>query len=125
MNAAASPGFGALLWFFAVVAAIPLVLWLLKRSPLGGSLGQQAPGVPRTVAVLPVSNQHKLVTVEVGRGEERVWLVIGVAPGGIRTLHTMTPGAPAPADAATATPAAAAFSQLLGRIKSDPPARQP
>jgi flagellar protein FliO/FliZ len=118
MNTAATgPGFGALLWFVAILAAIPLVLWLLKRSPLGGSVGHNVPGAPKTIAVLPVSNTHRLVTVEVGQGEERVWLVLGVAPGEIRTLHTMSPSQPALAEPGMA-PAAATFSQLLGRIKN-------
>jgi flagellar protein FliO/FliZ len=45
-------GFTSLLWFVAVLAAIPLVLWLLRRTPLGGAATGGA-GAPRTVAVLP------------------------------------------------------------------------
>jgi flagellar protein FliO/FliZ len=105
----------SLLWFVAVIAAIPLVLWLLKRSPLGGAASGRA-GVPRTVAVMPISAQQKLVTVEVGQGEERVWLVLGVSPQGIRRLHTMSPHND---DLAAPPPPAAAFAQLLGRLKND------
>ena len=108
------PGFVSLLWFAAVIALIPLALWLLKRSPLVGG-GLARPGTPRPVAVLPLSSQHKLVTVEVGQGEDRVWLVLGVSPQGLRTLHTMVPQSP-PADAGPAPPAAA-FAQLLGRLR--------
>ena len=32
-----SPDLSSLWWFVAVVALIPLALWLLKRTPLGGS----------------------------------------------------------------------------------------
>ena len=105
---------GSLLWFAVVVACIPLALWLLKRSPLGGA-GSGRAGTPRPVAVLPLSAQHKLVTVEVGQGEERLWLVLGVSPQGIRTLHTMS----AQADAVPTQPAPpqAAFAQLLGRLR--------
>ncbi len=104
----------SVLWFAAVIALIPLALWLLKRSPmLGGGLAR--PGTPRPVAVLPLSSQHKLVTVEVGLGEERLWLVLGVSPQGLHTLHTMVPQAPA-TDAAPPPPAAA-FAQLLGRLR--------
>ena len=28
--------FTSLLWFLAILALIPLALWLLKRTPLGG-----------------------------------------------------------------------------------------
>jgi flagellar protein FliO/FliZ len=110
------PGFGSLLWFVAVIALIPLALWLLKRTPMGGA-GQRA-GAPKPVAVLPLSAQNKLVTVEVGQGEDRLWLVLGVSAQGIRTLHTMAAQGPAP-DAPDTVPAPphAAFAQLLGRLR--------
>jgi flagellar protein FliO/FliZ len=107
-------GFTSLLWFAAVLAAIPLVLWLLKRTPLGGAGAGQA-GAPRTVAVLPLSPSQRLVTIEVGQGDERQWLVLGVTPQSIRTLHAMGPQAEA--TALPPAPPAAAFSQLLGRLR--------
>lgn len=96
-----------LLGFVAVIALIPLALWLLKRTPLGGGA---AHGVLRTVAMLPVSANQKLLAVEVGSGDERRWLVLGVSPGSIHTLHTMAPQPIEPAAAA-----AAPFAQLLAR----------
>ena len=110
-------GFTSLLWFLAILVMIPVALWLLKRSPLAGGLSR--PGTPRAVAVLPLSAQHKLVTVEVGQGDERLWLVLGVSPQGMRTLHTMAPQGDADADAAP--PPAAAFAQLLGRLRGSEP----
>jgi flagellar protein FliO/FliZ len=113
------PGWNALLWFLAVLALIPLVLWLLRRSPLGAGLtggSAAAHGVPRAVAVLPLSPQHKLVTVEVGQGDDRLWLVLGLGPQGVSNLHTMDPGQAPPAPA-QALPQAA-FSQLLSRMRS-------
>ena len=104
----------SLLWFAAVIALIPVALWLLKRLPVMG-VGTSRPGTPRHVAVLPIAQQHQLVTVEVGQGDERVWLVLGVSPQGIRTLHTMVPQGPA-ADAESPPPAAA-FQQLLTRLR--------
>ncbi len=111
-------GLTSLLWFAAVLAAIPLVLWLLKRSPLGGASGS-GPGAPRPVSVLALSPSQRLVTVEVGQGEDRLWLVLGVTPQGIRTLHTMAPQTSAPPPPAPDAPAAA-FSQLLGRLRRHP-----
>ncbi len=111
------PGYVSLLWFGVVIALIPLALWLLKRTPLGG-LGQGHAGTPRLVATLPLAPQSRLVTVEIGQGDERVWLVLGVTAQGIRTLHTMVPQmeeAPVPPP-----PPAAAFAQLLGRLRRDP-----
>ena len=105
----------SLWWFLAVIALIPLVLWLLKRTPLGG-LGSGV-GAPRTVAVLPLSASQKLVTIEVGQGNERLWLVLGVTPHSIRTLHTMAPQQAGSGSAAPAPVAATAFAQLLSRMR--------
>jgi flagellar protein FliO/FliZ len=111
-------GFTSLLWFAAVLAAIPLVLWLLKRTPLGGA-GTGAAGTPRPVAVLPLSASQRLVTIEVGQGDDRLWVVLGVTPQSIRTLHTMAPQAQPPLP--PAAPPAAAFSQLLQRLRQGGP----
>ncbi len=108
-------GWGSALWFVFIIAMIPLALWLLKRTPLAGG-GMGKPGAPRTVAVLPLSAQQKLVTVEVGQGEERLWLVLGVSAQGISTLHTMAAQAEATTTAAPPPPAAA-FAQLLTRLR--------
>ena len=110
------PGLGSLMWFVAIVAAIPVALWLLKRSPMVGAHLLRA-GTPRPVSVMPLGGQNKLVTVEVGQGEERLWLVLGVTPQGIRTLHTMVPQGDA--TAASAQPPAATFQQLLSRLKGN------
>jgi flagellar protein FliO/FliZ len=99
-----SSGLGSLLGFAAIIALIPLVLWLLKRTPMGGSAAQ---GVLRVVAMLPISANQRLLTVEVGSGEDRRWIVLGVTPGGISALHTMPPQGDA--GPAVAKP----FSQLL------------
>ena len=32
-------GLSSLLWFCAIVALIPVTLWFLKRTPLGGAGG--------------------------------------------------------------------------------------
>lgn len=101
----------SLLWLGVVIVAIPATLWFLKRTPLGQA---QPAGTARTVAVLPLSTSQRLVTVEVGRGEQRLWLVLGVTPQGISNLHTMAPQddgqAPLP------TPAAA-LQPLLERLR--------
>jgi flagellar protein FliO/FliZ len=116
-NSALTP----LLWFFGVVALIPLLLWLVKRSPVGGRLSN---GPVRQVGVMPLSASQRLVTVEVGQGEDRLWLVLGVTPDRIATLHTMAPmAAPLAAAPGTVTPQNT-FSQLLQRLQGgDPHAR--
>ena len=73
--------------FVAVVLLIPGALWLLKRTPLGASSGAAA-GM-QVVASLALAPNQRLMTVEVGLGDERRWLVLGVSPAGIQTLHSM------------------------------------
>jgi len=102
-----NPGISSLLGFVAIIALIPIALWLLKRTPIGGGA---AHGVMRTVAMLPISTNQRLLTVEVGTGDDKKWLVLGVTPAGITTLHTMAPQAVAP----VATPLPP-FAQLLAR----------
>ncbi len=84
----------ALLGFALTVLAIPLLLWLLKRSPLGAQLGATAarawPVPARLISRLPVGPQQQVLTLEVGQGEERRWLIVGVTPQGMQTLHTLS-----------------------------------
>ena len=108
-----------LLWLVGVIALIPLVLWMVKRSPMGG---QFASGPVRPVGTLPLSASQRLVTIEVGQGEERLWLVLGVTPQSITTLHTMAPqtAAPALAGGPGVTPQTT-FAQLLQRLQGRGP----
>ena len=109
-----SEGVTALAWFIAIVALIPFALWFFKRSPLGARLSGHTPGAMRTVASLALSPSQKVVTIEVGQGDERRWLVLGVASGGINLLYSLTPP---PAAEMPPTPAEG-FAQLLSRIKT-------
>jgi len=95
--------------FVLILALIPAALWLLKRTPLGGA----AAGAPvRLVGALPLAPNQRLVTVEVGLGEHRRWLVLGVSPAGIHTLHSLPPQAELPAAAAGT---GSVFAQMLQR----------
>jgi flagellar protein FliO/FliZ len=105
--------FSSALWFIAVLALIPLALWLLKRTPLGAGGGSGAAGALRHVAVLPLSPSQRIVTVEVGSGEQRRWLVLGVTPQSIQTLHEMAPQAEPPAPLAGAPN----FAQLFAKLR--------
>jgi flagellar protein FliO/FliZ len=129
----------AALWFVAIVASIPFLLWLFKRSHWLG--GDAAAGTARTVAVLPLSASQKVVTIEVGRGDERLWLVLGVTPSSIHTLHTMAalpalapipptiPGHIGPMGHTDPVqrhgPASATFAQLIGRLRGQDPGQPP
>lgn len=109
MNSGMNNSLVPLLWFLAILALIPLVLWLLKRTPLGGgALGGQL----RTVAQLVISPSQRIVIVEVGQDADRQWLVLGITGQQIRTLHVMPPQADAGAALQAAQPS---FSALLKR----------
>jgi flagellar protein FliO/FliZ len=72
----------------------------------------------RHIAALPLSASQRIVTVEVGRGDSRCWLVLGVTGTSINTLHTMLPqDEQAPAMPAPPT----AFAQLLSRLQGRGP----
>ena len=105
----ASPVFGSLAALVGVIVLIPLVLWLLKRTPLGGGATR---GPMRVVGMLALGPSQRLVTVEVGSGNERRWLVLSVAPSGVTTLHTMAPCADDAAQAATAQSAQATAGSM-------------
>lgn len=96
------------LWFLAIVALIPVALWLLKRTPMGGAA---ATGVLRVVAQLPTSPNQRLLVVEVGQGEDRRWLVLGATAQSITTLHTLPPQAEPPAPAS--------FAKLLNKERGN------
>ncbi len=109
---------GSIVWFVVIVATIPAALWLLKRTPIGGAASQA--GLMRSVGALPLSTNQRVVTVEVGQGAARRWLVLGVTPQSITTLYTLEPQAEPAATDAPATPPtfAAAFAQVLAKRRS-------
>ncbi|MDB5819499.1 MAG: flagellar biosis protein [Rhizobacter sp.] len=104
----------SVLWFVLILAMIPAALWFLKRTPMGGGASG---GLLRTVAMLPMSPNQKVVIVEVGSGDERQWLVLGVTTHNITTLHTLSPqtgAADAPGVGGQPVPP---FAQLLNRLR--------
>ncbi|WP_293661382.1 flagellar biosynthetic protein FliO [Rhodoferax sp. OV413] len=88
--------------FLIVLACLPFFLkWLKARVPNGLRLeGTQN----RFVSAVSVGPHQRVVTVEVGPANARVWLVLGVSSAGIQCLHT----AVAPASAIGMTEAAEA-----------------
>ncbi len=79
-----------------VLAAVVLVAWILKRINLpqygGGNL-------LKVISSVAVGQRERIVLVEVND----TWLVVGVAPGQVRTLHSM-PKAELPIQQAGAPP---------------------
>ncbi|CAN5564551.1 hypothetical protein BH09PSE5_BH09PSE5_11080 [soil metagenome] len=113
-----NPAGMSLMWFVVIIAMIPVALWLLKRTPMGGGA---ATGVIRTVAALPLSTSQRIITIEVGQGEQRKWLVLGVTPQSITTLHTMDAQGDSPATTLVSGAAAlnTPFAQLLNKFRGD------
>jgi flagellar protein FliO/FliZ len=65
-----------------VLAAIVLVAWLLKRM----NVAQQGSGnLLRILGSVAIGQRERIVLVEVND----TWLVVGVGPGQVRTLHTL------------------------------------
>lgn len=65
-----------------VLAAVVLVAWILKRI----NLPQNAAGnLIKVQAAVAVGQRERIVLVEIND----TWLVVGVAPGQVRTLHSM------------------------------------
>jgi len=98
-----------LLSFLFVLAVIPLALWLLRRTPMGaGSLHP----VARTIGVTALGPHERLVTVEVGQGDDRRWLLLGVTAQQVSHLHTLPPQPLPVPSTASAVPA---FGPLLAQ----------
>lgn len=65
-----------------VLAAIVLVAWLLKRM----NVAQQGSGnLLKVLGGVAIGQRERIVLVEM----QDTWLVVGVGPGQIRTLHTL------------------------------------
>jgi flagellar protein FliO/FliZ len=82
--------------------------WLLKRlSALPGT----GAGLIRVIGAAAVGQRERVVLVEVGD----TWLLLGVAPGQVRRLHSMSK-AESPAPAGVVVPADQGFSIWLRRM---------
>src|SRR3989338_8442660 len=65
-----------------VLAAIVLVAWMLKRM----NMVQQGHGnLLKVLGAVPIGQRERIVLVEI----KDTWLVVGVGPGQIRTLHSL------------------------------------
>ena len=74
-----------------VLAAVALVAWIMKRINLPQ---HGAASLLKVISGVAVGQRERIVLVEIND----TWLVVGVAPGQVRTLHTMEKGElPAPA----------------------------
>ena len=113
-----------LLWLVLVLVSIPAALWLLKRSGYRGLSPRSVPGSVRVVSQSVLSPQHRLVTVEVGEGPERCWLVLGMTGQQISVLHRLSPppvaGEPVRTEPALPSIAGTSFGYLLTQWRRGP-----
>ncbi len=87
-----------LVFALGVLVAIPFGLkWLQRRMGVGVTGTGAASKVISAVAVGP---HQRVVTVEVGPTEARVWLTLGVTAQNITCLHT-TAATPVPLEVAS------------------------
>jgi flagellar protein FliO/FliZ len=84
--------------FLCVLVSLPFLIERVKKH-----YGLQNPGSAgsgmRLVSALALGPHQKVVTVEVGPANARVWLVLGVTQQSIQCLHTL------PADTSSASEA--------------------
>ena len=90
-----------------VIALIYAIMWLLRRAQPGGRQGS----LLKVVSSVSVGQRERIVVVECADQ----WLVVGVAAGGLATLHRMDKGElPKPA-------AAPSFARLLDAARGGKP----
>ncbi|OQW86939.1 MAG: hypothetical protein BWK72_15655 [Rhodoferax ferrireducens] len=75
----------------AVLAAIPFGLKWLQRRMGAGVTGTGA--TSKVISAVAVGPHQRVVTVEVGPPDARVWLTLGVTAQSVTCLHT-SPAAP-------------------------------
>jgi flagellar protein FliO/FliZ len=110
------------LLLLALMVGIAFALkWARGRLP--GVAGQGNGPALRVLSSLSLGPQQRVVTVQVGQGDERVCLVLGVAPGGVSALHQMPmPMEPEALNPGPTTPATG-FAARLDQLTKAPHAR--
>lgn len=118
--------------FMAVLLAVPAGLWLLRRQSAGGGLRRTGLGGGRgagragtgmkVIESLALGPGQRLVTVELGEGAQRRWLVLGVTAQNITPLRSIEPPPVSPVAVGACGPTGGApFSALLARFRAPAP----
>lgn len=91
-----------------IVALLFLATWAARKVAGGKRFGQ---GNMKVISGIALGPKERIVLVEV----EEQWLVIGIVPGQIRTLHTLPKGdaEPVPGETSAMPP----FADWLQRIR--------
>jgi flagellar protein FliO/FliZ len=75
-----------LLGLAVIIGILFVAAYFLRKLNLGQHFGNSGP--LRVVGGLMISSRERIILVEVGE----TWLVVGVVPGQIKTLHTLAKG---------------------------------
>ncbi|WP_153115444.1 flagellar biosynthetic protein FliO [Rhodocyclus tenuis] len=96
------------LGLLAVIGVLFFAAYLLRRA--NGGRGFGASGPLRMVGGLMIGTRERIVVVEI----EDTWIVVGLAPGQMRTLHTL-PRGELPATSGAEGDFASRLAQMIGR----------
>ncbi|TXT38890.1 MAG: hypothetical protein FD135_2550 [Comamonadaceae bacterium] len=77
----------SVLLFVVLLALMPVGLKWLQRRSVGGFMGGMSTE-SRIVSAVGLGPHQKVVTVEIGPEDARVWLTLGVTAQNITCLHT-------------------------------------
>jgi flagellar protein FliO/FliZ len=91
-----------------IVGLLAGTAWLARKMSGGKGFGQGGMKIVGGVALGP---RERIVLIEIGNE----WLVVGIVPGQIRTLHRLEKGAPPPEESVSVT-AEKPFAQWLHGI---------
>jgi flagellar protein FliO/FliZ len=92
-----------------VLAVIGVSAWLLKRFAANPGA---ASGAIKVIAGAAVGQRERVVLVEIGG----TWLVLGVAPGQVRTLHTLPKASAEPSGNELPAPPGKGFQVWLRQV---------
>jgi flagellar protein FliO/FliZ len=76
-----------ILFFVVILAMVPVGLKWVQRRVVGASDGMSS--AAKIVSAVGVGPHQRVVTVEIGPDEARVWLTLGVTAQHITCLHTI------------------------------------
>ena len=104
---------------FVLLIVLVGIAWLLQRyrRHLPGAALRAGPHL-QVLGGVALGPQQRVVTLQVGQGEQAVCLVLGVSPGNVTALHQMPlPTAQPSADAPT--PSSGGFAERLSLFRKD------
>lgn len=91
-----------------VLVVFALAAWLVRRAGIARNLAQT--GLLKVIGGLSIGPRERVVLIEVGEQ----WLIIGIAPGQMRTLHVL-PRHTLPEGSTTASPTFGDWLQQFSR----------